>query len=115
VTNHPHLLGHIIYLLINSELIDAYQNRKILHLEHIKMVLSAKFFYQMWRSFLKAAKYAKDRHFVSHQFTNIINTLVDDLISLIIIYWDHMDGEIFPLLLWLHSSEICEHLFTECH
>jgi hypothetical protein len=26
-----------------------------------------------------------------------------------------MDGEIFPLLLWLHSSEICEHLFTECH
>ena len=112
--NHPQLLGHIIYLFINGELIDAYQNRNIPHLERIKMVLRAKFFYQMWRSFLKAAGYAEDRHFVSHQFADIIDILIDGLISLVIIYRDHMDGEIFPLLLWLHSSEICEHLFAEC-
>lgn len=58
--NHPQLLGHIIYLFINGELIDAYQNRNIPHLERIKMVLREKFFYQMWRSFLKAAGYAED-------------------------------------------------------
>jgi hypothetical protein len=112
--NHPHLLGHIIYLFISGELIDTYQNRTIPHLEHIKMVLQAKFVHQMWRSFLKAAGYAEDRHFMSHQFTDIIDTLADGLISLIIIYQDHMDSKVFPLLLWLHSSEICEHLFSEC-
>jgi hypothetical protein len=112
--NHPQLLGHIIYLFINGELIDAYQNRTIPHLECIKMVLRAKFFYQMWRSFLKATGYAEDRHFVSHQFADIIDTLVDGLISLAIIYRDHMDSKVFPLLLWLHSSKICEHLFAEC-
>ena len=112
--NHPQLLGHIIYLFINGELIDAYQNRTIPHLERIKMVLRAKFFYQMWRSFLKATGYAEDRHFVSHQFADIIDTLVDGLISLAIIYRDHMDSKVFPLLLWLHSSKICEHLFAEC-
>ena len=47
---HPDKLGQIIYLFINGELIDAYQNRKIPHTECIKMVLRAKFFYQMWKS-----------------------------------------------------------------
>ena len=62
---HPDKLGQIIYLFINGELIDAYQNRKIPHTERIKMVLRAKFFYQMWKKFLKSAGYAEDKHYVS--------------------------------------------------
>jgi hypothetical protein len=111
---HPEKLGQIIYLFINGELIDAYQNRKIPHTERIKMVLRAKFFHQMWKKFLKTAGYAEDRHYVSHQFADIIDILIDGLIGLIIIYRDHMDGEIYPLLPWLHSTEVCEHVFGEC-
>jgi hypothetical protein len=111
---HPDKLGQIIYLFINGELIDAYQNRKIPHTERIKMVLRARFFHQMWKKFLKTAGYAEDRHYVSHQFGDIIDILVDGLIGLVIIYRDHMDGEIYPLLPWLHSTEVCEHVFGEC-
>jgi len=49
---HPDRLGFIIYLFIFGELVDAYQNRKIPHLERIKMALRAKFFCEMCRSFL---------------------------------------------------------------
>jgi hypothetical protein len=111
---HPEKLGQIFYLFNNGELIDAYQNRKIPHIERVKMVLRAKFFYQMWKKFLKTAGYAEDRHYVSHQFGDIIDILVDGLIGLVIIYRDHMDGEVYPLLPWLHSTEVCEHVFGEC-
>ena len=68
----------------------------------------------MWKKFLKTAGYAEDRHYTSHQFADIINILVDGLIGLVIVYRDHMDGEIYPLLSWLHSTEVCEHVFGEC-
>ena len=89
---HPEKLGQIFYLFVDGELVDAYQNRKISHLERIKMVLRAKFFHQMWKRFLKAAGYTEDRHYVSHQFGDILNILIDGLISLVIIYRDHMGG-----------------------
>ena len=111
--HHSHKLGQILYLFVNGELIDAYQNRTIPHTERIKMVLRAKFFHQMWKKFLKTAGYAEDRHYVSHQFGDIVDILIDGLISLVIIYRD-MDGEIYPLLPWLHSTEVCEHIFGEC-
>ena len=104
--HYPHKLGQIIYLFVNGELIDAYQNRKIPHSKHIKMVLRVKF--------LKTAGYVEDWHYVSHQFGDIIDILVDGLIGLVIIYRDHMDGEIYPLLPWLHSTEVCKHVFGEC-
>ena len=112
--HHKDRLGLIIYLFIFGELINAYQNRKIPHIERIKMALRARFFIDMWRSFLKAAGYTESRYFISREFTDILGFLVDGLISLVIIHWDHMDGEIYPLLPWLHSSETCEHIFGEC-
>jgi hypothetical protein len=112
--HHPELLGQLVYLFINGELIDAYQNRKIPHIERIKMVLRTKFFYEMWKAFLKKAGYAESRHFVSREFEDIIGILIDGLISLVVVYRDHMDGEVFPLMPWLHSSETCEHAFAEC-
>ena len=111
--HHSNKLGQIVYLFINGELVDAYQNRTLPHTERIKMVLRAKFFHQMWKKFLKTAGYAEDRHYVSHQFADIVDILVDGLISLVVVYRD-MDGEIYPLLPWLHSTEVCEHVFVEC-
>jgi hypothetical protein len=111
---HPDRLGFIIYLFIFGELVDAYQNRKISHLERIKMALRARFFCEMWRSFLRAAGYSESRHYISREFSDIMQTLVDGLISLVIVYRDHLGDEIYPLMPWLHSSETCEHLFAEC-
>jgi len=111
---HPDRLGFVIYLFIFGELVDAYQNRKISHLERIKMALRARFFCEMWRSFLHAAGYSESRHYISREFSDIMQTLVDGLISLVIVYRDHLGDEIYPLMPWLHSSETCEHLFAEC-
>jgi hypothetical protein len=99
---------------IFGELIDTYQNQKIPHIEHIKMALHARFFIDMWQSFLKATGYSKTCYFISHKFADILGFLMDGLISLVVIHWDHMGGEIYPLLPWLHSSETCKHIFGEC-
>lgn len=114
VTCHLDRLGFIVYLFIFGELIDAYQNRTICHIERIQMVLHARFFVDMWQSFLKATGYLESQYFLSREFTDILRILVNGLISLIIIYRDHLDGKIYPLLPWLHSSETCEHVFAEC-
>ena len=60
--HHEDHLGLIIYLFIFGELINAYQNRKIPHIECIKMALHARFFIDMWHSFLKAAGYTERIH-----------------------------------------------------
>lgn len=54
---YPDHLGVVAYLFTFGELIDAYQNRRISHGERIKMVLRARFFIDMWRSFLKSVGY----------------------------------------------------------
>lgn len=111
---HPDHLGFIIYLFIFGELVDAYQNWKILQVEHIKMALQARFFCKMWQSFLKAAGYSESQCYISHEFTDIMWILVDGLISLVIIYRDHLGSNIYLLMPWLHSSETCKHIFAEC-
>ncbi|KAF8687978.1 hypothetical protein AX14_003566 [Amanita brunnescens Koide BX004] len=107
----PMELGLIVFLFVFGELIDAYQNRQIDHSERIKMVLRARYFVDMWESFVVAIPaYKKARYFLSREFIDIISLLVNGLISLIIIHRDFVP-EIFPLLPWLHSTEACEHLF----
>ena len=112
--HHKDCLGLIIYLFIFGELIDTYQNQKIPHIERIKMALHARFFIDMWQSFLKATGYSETHYFISRKFADILGFLMDGLISLVVIHWDHMGGEIYPLLPWLHSSETCKHIFGEC-
>ena len=55
--NHPDYVGEIVYLFVFGELIDAYQNRSIQHLERIKLVLRAKYFLDSWKAFLSACGY----------------------------------------------------------
>ena len=55
--HHPELLGAIIYLFIFGELIDAYQNCRISHIERVHMVLRTLFFLEIWEEFLNEAGY----------------------------------------------------------
>ncbi|KAI0324088.1 hypothetical protein GY45DRAFT_1228539, partial [Cubamyces sp. BRFM 1775] len=89
---------------------------KLCHAEHIKMALRTRFFLDGWQAYLKAADYHKSHHFIFHKAADICSILIDDLIGLIVVYHDHLRQDTpIPLLPWLHSSEVCEHVFAECH
>ena len=102
--------GLIVYLFLMGELVDAYQSRTLPHVERVKMVLRLHFFLERWEAFLGHAGYGKSSHFISPQFRDILHYLIFGLIQLVIVYRDTYDSR-FPLLLWLHSTEICEHVF----
>jgi hypothetical protein len=113
VEHYPDLLGPIVYLFVFGELIDAYQNRHIEHVERVQMGLRAYFFMEIWEKFLDKAGYSKAKHFLSKEACGITRTLIQGLLKLIIIYRDHLP-DIYPLLLWLLSTEVNEHVFGLC-
>ncbi|KAF9022435.1 hypothetical protein BDZ89DRAFT_1018917 [Hymenopellis radicata] len=110
VKHHPEHLGTIVYLFIISELIDAYQNRHIPLVERVQMVLRAHFFMEFWERYLDQAGYSKYRHFISHDYAAIIRILIDGFLEVLYIYRDDLGG-LYPLILWLLSSEPDEHIF----
>ncbi|KAK7012417.1 hypothetical protein R3P38DRAFT_3324101 [Favolaschia claudopus] len=77
--NIPDQKGLSVYLFVLGELVDAWQNRSIPHLDRIKMVLRT-------------------------QSYDIFLTLCDSLISLIIIYRQYFPT--YPLLPWLHCEHL---------
>ncbi|KAI0329285.1 hypothetical protein GY45DRAFT_1253214 [Cubamyces sp. BRFM 1775] len=83
-SHHPERVGQIVYLFVMGELVDAYQNRHIPHVERVKMALRARFFLEGWRAYLKAAQYPESRHFISREAADICTILIDGLIGLII-------------------------------
>jgi hypothetical protein len=108
--HYPHLLGVIIYLFVSYELIAAYQNRRMKHLERAQLALRALFFMEMWEEFLEKAGYPKAKHFLSHEACDIIRYLIHGLLQLVVIYRDNLDS-VYPLFPWLLSTEPCEHVF----
>ena len=80
-----------IYLFVIGELIDAYENCCIPHIDCVKMVLRMRFFKSIWKSFLQHAGYPKTRYFISAAADDIIDILIDGLLGLIFIYRDHLD------------------------
>ena len=112
--HHPELLGAIVYLFIFGELIDAYQNRHVNHIERVRMVLRTLFFLEIWEEFLDEAGYPRAKYFISKEACDIVKYLVHGLIKLIIIYRDHLGMKVYPLLPWLLSTEMCEHVFGIC-
>ncbi|KJA12983.1 hypothetical protein HYPSUDRAFT_152101 [Hypholoma sublateritium FD-334 SS-4] len=103
-------LGLIAYLFVFGEMVDAYQNRKISHLERIKMLLRAKFFKDIWKSFLKDAGYKTGRYFISSEADDIMDIVINGYLGLIYIHRDKL-GKRFPLLVWIHGTEPNEHSF----
>lgn len=111
--NYPQLLGTTVYLFVFYELIDAYQNRSMKHIDRAHLALRALFFMEMWEDFLEKAGYAKGKHFLSHEACDITRFLIHGLLQLIVVYRDDLEG-IYPLLPWLLSTEVCEHVFGLC-
>jgi hypothetical protein len=99
-----------IYLFVIGELVDAYENRYIPHIERVRMVLRMQFFKSIWKTFLRASGYQENRYFISADADNIIDILIDGLLALIFIHRDHLKM-FFPLLPWMHGSEANEHVF----
>ena len=111
--NHPEHLGLIIYLFICGELIDAYQNRSLSLSDRVHLILRAHFFIELWEKFLEVSKYPKSRHYVSPQCADITSTLIHGFLQVVIIYRDYAGGA-RPLLPWLLSTEVIEHVFGLC-
>ncbi|KAG6916064.1 hypothetical protein DXG01_008589 [Tephrocybe rancida] len=110
--NHPDWVGVIVYLFVFGELVDAYQNRSIPHIERVKMVLRARYFLDSWEKYLDVAEYPRSKYFLSREATDIARIIIEGYISLIYIHRDHLPST-YPLLPWLHSTEACEHAFGE--
>jgi hypothetical protein len=100
-----------VYLFVFGELVDAYQSRTLPHDVRLVMALRARFFLDMWINFLARYKYPRSRHCISREAIDIVRILTDGLVGLILIHRDHLDGLVYPLLPWKHSTEVCEHLF----
>ena len=110
--NHPEWIGVIVYLFVFGELVDAYQNRFLPHQERIKMVLRARFYLDAWERFVASAKYKKAQHFISREASDITRIIVDGFLGLVYIYRDHIgESKTIPFIPWLHSTEVCEHVF----
>ncbi|KAJ7151882.1 hypothetical protein C8R43DRAFT_1067439 [Mycena crocata] len=106
----PEQIGLTIYLFVLGELIDAWQNRSIPHRDRAKMVLRARFFLMAWRSHIMAhPDHSASIQFISRESYDIFLTICDGLLSLILVYRNFFPT--YPLLPWLHSTEVCEHLF----
>ncbi|KAI0060330.1 hypothetical protein BV25DRAFT_977826 [Artomyces pyxidatus] len=98
------------YLFIFGDLLDAWQNRHISHLERVKMVLRARFFLMAWRSHIEQhPDHQTNIHFISRESYDIFLTICDSLVQLIVTYRKYFTT--YPLLPWLHSTETCEHIF----
>ncbi|KAJ7745879.1 hypothetical protein DFH07DRAFT_924502 [Mycena maculata] len=107
---YPGQPGLSVYLFILGEMVDAWQNRNISHRDRAKMVLRARFFLMAWRSHIEShPEYSIKTHFISRESYNIFLTICDSLLSLIVAYRKYYPT--YPLLPWLHSTEVCEHLF----
>lgn len=114
VRKRPKYLGIIVYLFVFGEFVDAFQCRTVSLAERVRMVLRTYYFLKIWQRFLSAAQYPIKKTCISPEALDISSKLVNGFFELFYIYRDHMGGSRIPLLLWLHSSEICEHVFGEC-
>jgi hypothetical protein len=110
ITHYPDQVGLSAYLFVMGELIDAWQNCNIHHIDHARMAMRARYFLMAWRSHIVAhPDHAPHIHFISRESFDIFVTLCDSLLALIIVYRKFYPD--YPLLLWLHSTEPCKHCF----
>lgn len=106
----PEYNGLAIYIFVVGDMVDAYQNRSISHVERATMVLTARYFLMAWRSHTEMhPDHSLSTHFISRESFEIFLMVCDGLLALIVLY--RKEFPTFPLLPWLHSTEACEHIF----
>jgi hypothetical protein len=111
--HHSDRIGFAVYLFVMGEVVDAYQSQSISHREWLRMVFRCQYFLRLWRRTLQAGKYPEAKYYISREANDILEKLINGLLGLIYVYRDNFEGR-HPLLPWLHSTEICEHVFAEC-
>lgn len=111
--HHPDRVGFAVYLFVMGEAVDAYQSRTISHHERLRMSLRCRYFLRLWQRALQAGGYPELKYYISREANDILKILIDGLLGLLYVYRDELQGR-HPLLPWLHSTEICEHVFAEC-
>ncbi|VDC00173.1 unnamed protein product [Peniophora sp. CBMAI 1063] len=108
--NFPEHRAMAVYLFVLGELINAWQNRHISHAKRIRMALRARYFLMVWHAHVDAhPDHRHDVHFISRESFDICLRLCDGLIELIVVYREFYPA--YPLLPWLHSTEMLEHFF----
>ncbi|KAI0359464.1 hypothetical protein OH77DRAFT_1395188 [Trametes cingulata] len=106
----PDELGLSIYLFIIGEIVDAQQNRTLTHAERVKMLWRGRFFLDGWRQHIvDHPSYALHTHFISRELYDILSIFINAMLLLILTHRDYFPD--VPLLLWLNSTEVCEHFF----
>lgn len=110
-SKRPDYVGLIVYLFVFGELHDAFQNRFISITDRLRMVLRARYFCDHWRSFLRANGHPEAKHYISHEMHDIIQIQTEGLLSLILIYRDHLPAGPQPLFPWLHNTAPNEHTY----
>jgi hypothetical protein len=102
--------GLVFYMWIVGEAVDAQQSRTLSHLERIKMLWRARFFFDSWRQYIiNHPHYSLDTHFITRELYDIISIFINAMLMLVLIHRDFFPE--IPLLLWLSSTEVCEHFF----
>ncbi|KAI0272328.1 hypothetical protein BC834DRAFT_804013, partial [Gloeopeniophorella convolvens] len=98
------------YLFVIGDVFDAQQNRVITHAARIKMLWRGRFFLDGWRNYiLMHPHYNISTHFISRELYDILSVFINAMLSLILAHRDYFPH--VPLLLWLNSTEVCEHFF----
>ncbi|KZV80253.1 hypothetical protein EXIGLDRAFT_630566, partial [Exidia glandulosa HHB12029] len=109
-THAPEERGLALYLFFLGGLFDAWQSRKMGHLQRVLLALRCRYFIAAWRAHIEAnPDHKPSRNLISRESLNIFFTLCDTLIGLIVSYRD-LHGD-YPFLPWLHSTEPLEHVF----
>jgi hypothetical protein len=104
-------LGLTIYLWIAGEAVDAQQSRTLSHLERIKMLWRAHFFFDSWHQYiLDHPHYLVNTHFITRELYHIISIFINAMLTMVLIHCDFFPE--IPLLLWLSSTEVCEDFFS---
>ncbi|KAK7039864.1 hypothetical protein R3P38DRAFT_2514522 [Favolaschia claudopus] len=68
------------------------------------------FFLMAWRSHVEShPDYNVNTQFISRESYDIFLTICDSLLSLMLVYRKYFPT--YPFLPWLHSTEVCEHIF----
>jgi hypothetical protein len=106
----PESHGLAIYIFTMGSIIDAQQSRTLNHGERMRMLWRGRFFLEGWRQYvLGHPHYSLDTHFISRELYSLLIRFINSSMLLILVYRDYFPR--IPLLLWLHSTEVCEHVF----
>ncbi|KDE03814.1 hypothetical protein, variant [Microbotryum lychnidis-dioicae p1A1 Lamole] len=99
----------IVFLFLCGELHDAIQNRSLQPIERIKMLLTVRYTFEGWLTFVRNRPGYNAQSFIAKETLDGMRTVIDANIALIRNYRDFWPEEAF--ISWQHGTEMIEHFF----